>query len=344
MTQIPDNKTKESNNDYLPDVSVIIVTKNNHSGTIAAIESILANNYPTEKLEIVIIEETDKPEPIVLSKCIKYVTIPVKNMGVGFARNQGLKQATGEIIVFTDDDCIVDRHWLINLVQPIVDNKDAGASCGSVFVENCGPIGRCENILGFPGGGVKYLHLAKGKIVERSTFSTCNCAFRRNFRDDGLRFHEGFQFAGEDEVFSREISAKSKLLYNPDARVIHQARDSLFGVFRWFIRRGQASVEIIKFKKNKVKYFSHLMFTSQFVRLLALIGICILISVPIWPVLLLIFFFYYISVIVRYLWAWKYHPSVQVFILLPLVKAVMDVGMEIGIIKTILNRKRSGKK
>jgi GT2 family glycosyltransferase len=324
------------NIDAWPSVSVVIVTKGNHQEAERAVASVLAADYPEELREVVVVEEVADPAPIE-GAGIKYIAIPERNLGLGSARNQGLSNAAGEIIVFTDDDCVVDRNWLKELVRPLLKDKDAQALCGAVHVPACGPVGRCENILGFPGGGVKYVRQAKGEIITRPTFSTCNCAIRRNVVDAGLSFHEDCRAGGEDELFSRKISAEHPILYNPEAEVMHKPRDSFAAVFFWFVRRGQARVEMMR-HGSKGRFVLGMLYTSQIIRLLVIIGICLAFSMPLLPVLAVIFELYYLSVILRHVWAWKYHPSVFAFVLLPFVKAAMDIGMDLGVVKTVLTR------
>ena len=38
--------------------------------------------------------------------------------GLSRARNRGVLAARGEVIVFTDDDAIVDPHWLTAMIDP----------------------------------------------------------------------------------------------------------------------------------------------------------------------------------------------------------------------------------
>jgi len=43
-------------------------------------------------------------------------------------------------------------------------------------------------------------------------------------------------------ALSRRMAKAGAILFNPKARAYHQPRDCLGGVFRWFVRRGQAQV------------------------------------------------------------------------------------------------------
>lgn len=325
--------------DEWPRVSVIVVTKGNHAEAEAAVASILAADYPEGRREIVVVEETDNPQSI-HGPGVRYIVIAPRNLGVGAARNEGLRRATGEVIVFTDDDCLVDRDWLKELVRPLSTHPDAGATAGAVLVPECGPVGRCENILGFPGGGLAYAHASRGGIMAMPTFSTCNCAIRSAALKDGLRFHEGFTFAGEDQLLSRAIAAKHLILYNPAARVRHKPRDSIQGVFKWLVRRGQAQVETLRYSQAKGEHVAYIIYTSTPLRVLAAVVLAAALRIPIAPALGILFILYYISVLWRYRWARKYTVTFRTLALLPIVKLVMDTGMSVGVLKALCAGKR----
>ncbi|MFH0878588.1 MAG: glycosyltransferase [Lentisphaerota bacterium] len=318
-----------------PTVSVVVVTRNRRSLAMKAVESILGTEYPNDKRQLVIIEETDSSEHPFNQSGIKYCRLPVRNLGVAFARNEGLRQADSNIVAFTDDDCLVDPQWLKQIVCPFVTAPPLGATAGAVLVPECGPIGQCENILGFPGGGAKYLRQSKGQTIPMATFSTCNAAINRNV-SGSVQFPEGFLTAGEDSVLSRQISSKHGLLYNPKAVVRHKPRDSLPLVFNWFRGRGQARVRVVQYEKRPVRYILKTLAISQTLRLLGLVIALWLLNLPVFYPVLFLAALYYLSVLWRFRWAQEYYPSLKTFFLIPVVKTVMDVGMDAGVFTTLI--------
>ena len=54
--------------------------------------------------------------------------------GPGPARNKGVAEAKGEILAFTDADCVVDPGWLPRIVQFFEDHKDVHAVGGDVYI------------------------------------------------------------------------------------------------------------------------------------------------------------------------------------------------------------------
>lgn len=320
----------------LPGVSVVVVTRDHHELAERAVQSLLETDYPAAQRQIVIVEETDAPRPIP-GDGVKYHAISVKNLGVSFARNTGLDLCDHEIVAFTDDDCVVEKDWLREIVRPLVEDAGVAATAGAVLVPPCGPVGQCENILGFPGGGARFIHRANGHAIPMSTFSTCNCAINRRLAGP-VRFQEGFQTAGEDELLSRGISAKFKLIYTPFAVVRHQPRDSFGGVFRWFVRRGQARVHMARHVPSRAAYIRKIALTSMLLRLVILLALLAVLRIPVLPAVALVALLYYASVLWRFRWSRSFHPSLKTFLLLPLVRFTMDVAMDLGVLNTLLKR------
>jgi len=99
-------------------VSIIVITRN-HSGYLAAALDCLGQlDHPD--FEIVVVdssagEEKEKSEKLCQRPGVKYVYEPL--LGQSLARNTGRAEASGEILAFTDDDCLPNKDWLSKLVQ-----------------------------------------------------------------------------------------------------------------------------------------------------------------------------------------------------------------------------------
>jgi len=99
-------------------VSVIVITRN-HSGCLADVLAALAKQDHPD-FEVIIVdssagEEKEKSVKLAEQFRAKYVFEP--RLGQSLARNSGLPFCTGEIIAFTDDDCLPEKNWLSFLVQ-----------------------------------------------------------------------------------------------------------------------------------------------------------------------------------------------------------------------------------
>lgn len=104
-----------------PFVSVIVSTRDRPDHLARCLKSLMSLRYPGYEIIVVdnapgstvtrdAIRRTYPNEPK-----IKYVC--ENRPGLSLARNSGISVARGEILVFTDDDTIVDYYWLVELVK-----------------------------------------------------------------------------------------------------------------------------------------------------------------------------------------------------------------------------------
>jgi glycosyltransferase involved in cell wall biosynthesis len=116
----------------LPFISVIIPTFNRSATLRVTVESFLAQSYPTDRLEIILVDNASSDDtPEVIDSIADYAP-HVRGMrearrGAHFARNSGAMSSRGSILYFTDDDMIAEP----DLLEQIVAVFDAGANVGS---------------------------------------------------------------------------------------------------------------------------------------------------------------------------------------------------------------------
>lgn len=127
-------KTIESNEEprNFPHVSVIIPAWNEENIISRTIESVLISTY--SNLDIIVVaggsDDTFKCADHFAKIDSRITVIEQKPLGKSTALNTGLKYVTGEIVIFLDADCIVDKNWLKYLVTPII-NKEANITIGN---------------------------------------------------------------------------------------------------------------------------------------------------------------------------------------------------------------------
>lgn len=97
-----------------PPISVVTLTYNRRKFIDLAFHNIVLTDYPKDKIEWVIVDDSNTPEEQISDKVatfakrapcaqIVYVPLPRKH-SIGFKRNLGVERATNEIILFMDDD------------------------------------------------------------------------------------------------------------------------------------------------------------------------------------------------------------------------------------------------
>ena len=119
------SSSTELSNTFQPEtaLSVIIPARNEAENISNCLDSILANNYPKALLEIIVVDDhsTDSTAAKVRQFEWKGVTLvdlaatdygKESNSFKKAALNAGIRQATGDLIVTTDADCITPPNWL----------------------------------------------------------------------------------------------------------------------------------------------------------------------------------------------------------------------------------------
>ena len=95
-----------------PLVSVVIPVHNGEATIARCLDKLLDQSYPDDRIEIIVVNNnsTDRTGNIIK----KYNVLAINEIkpGAGAARNAGIKLAKGEIVFFTDADCLADRDLI----------------------------------------------------------------------------------------------------------------------------------------------------------------------------------------------------------------------------------------
>lgn len=111
-----------------PFCSVIVLNYYGEKVIEATIESLLKLNYPKTAYEIIIVDNNsqDNSKEILTKYSKQYSNIRLffqnKNLGFSKGNNVGMKKAKGEFVVLLNNDCVVEKNWLKELVKTV--NKD----------------------------------------------------------------------------------------------------------------------------------------------------------------------------------------------------------------------------
>lgn len=108
----------------LPRLSVVIATYNSAQTLDACLGSIVTQNYPKNKIEIVVADggSTDGTLAIARKYGARLVRVDPKKQGAEYSRAIGAHAARGDILVFIDHDNVLPHTlWLRRMVQPFMD-------------------------------------------------------------------------------------------------------------------------------------------------------------------------------------------------------------------------------
>src|SRR3990170_2167471 len=316
-----------------PPVSVLIISKGRRALLSEALKSIAAVDYPKEKVQVVVVEDTVQPLP---PPGVVYISEDFHGKGRSLMRNVSVRASTVEILAFTDDDVVMDPAWLKELVKPLLDHPDVAGVGGAVLPKNSTLLGLCEYVLGYPGGGLRYTHAAAGKLVETRYLSTVNCAYRRPALLEAGGFHPQSVLSGEDYILSREVAKRYRCLFNPRAVVYHEPVN-LWRLFARFVNFGRGEMELLGFTDDRLSLVRLMMRESLGLKYLGFLLLLLLANVnPLW--ILVVAAAHYGYLIFSYRFITRYIPRRDVLLAVPAVRFVSDLGMDWGRVRGLVER------
>ncbi len=193
-------------------VSVIVPVFNRASLLPGLISALRCQTVP---VEIVIVDDgsTDDPGADLPEVGLKFIT--QKNSGPAAARNRGAREASGEILAFTDSDCTPAPDWVEKLVKSL-NEPGTGAAAGSYDIAN-----PCSLLARLIHSEIRWRHARFGEYVR--ALGSYNFAVRKETFESLGGFDETYRAAsGEDNDFSYRLLKKGlRIRFVPDALVAH---------------------------------------------------------------------------------------------------------------------------
>ncbi|MBS7648907.1 glycosyltransferase, partial [Candidatus Bathyarchaeota archaeon] len=92
-----------------PFVSIIIPAFNSEATIKDLLESLMLLDYSKDNLEIIIVDGGSTDRTMEIAKSYPVRIIVESRKGINVARNAGVKSSKGEILVFTDSDCVIPK-------------------------------------------------------------------------------------------------------------------------------------------------------------------------------------------------------------------------------------------
>ncbi len=94
-------------------ISVIIPVYNETERLRTCLSALAEQTYPRDRFEVIVVDNGSRESPQAIVDRYPFARLAVElTPGSYAARNYGLKLATGEILAFTDSDCIPSPDWL----------------------------------------------------------------------------------------------------------------------------------------------------------------------------------------------------------------------------------------
>lgn len=213
-----------------PSVTVAVPVKDRRDRMLRCLDSLLAIDYPDFEVIVIDNESTDGTAEACRARA-ETVAVPVRVEvmagSVGHLRNQAGALARGEIIAFTDSDCIVDPGWLRAGARVFSSRPEIGIVTGKTL----------------PAEPISGPWPATLEVTERSgRFESCNVFFRTAAFAQSDGFDEVVGHFWEDAAAGLAMRRAGWAdTFEPRALVFH---DVTYPGFAWHLRRAQRQANL----------------------------------------------------------------------------------------------------
>lgn len=215
--------------------SIVIPTYNSAQLLDKCLESI--DKIVDENYECIVVDDgsTDKTKDVVTKYNVRYIKQP--NQGPATARNKGIMESKGEVIFFTDSDCIIPADVITKYRKHFIHPDVAGVG-GTYKTLNEG-----KSVARFVGLEISYRHKLQGQDVK--VVGSFNSAFRKEVLDEVGGFDEKFPTAsGEDfDLCYRIIKLGHTLKFDDEIFVYHEHPSSIHKYLIQQYRRGKSRIQ-----------------------------------------------------------------------------------------------------
>jgi glycosyltransferase involved in cell wall biosynthesis len=235
------------------DLAVVICSLNGAAGVHRCLDALLRQTIQS-RTEVIVVDDgsTDATSEVASVHGAIVIRHPV-NRGLAAARNSGLRAASAPIVAFLDDDCEPEPEWAEQLMAgygkgvvgvggPVL--PDAPRSFMAGYLKRHNPLRPLELSLAKSDklGYRLYLYLKRQWTTDEAygqrdvyAFVGANMSFRRQEVIDAGWFDERFHFGGEEGDLCRTLAhvfPSSRLVFRPEARVVHHFEPSLRDTLR----------------------------------------------------------------------------------------------------------------
>jgi len=267
-------------------ISVLIITRNRAKMLEGCLNSLVKQTRLPDEVIVVDNASTDNTKKVILSfkKKLPIRYVKEKQIGIPYARNRGIKEASATLILMLDDDCEADKYWVENMIKAHKKYPKAWVIQGRTYSL---PPTKIYSLLAefdrfiFVRNYTAKINLSLKSFfnadfkseLELSTCDTNNFSIKTSYlKKYNLSFDENF-YRGEDIDFGIQIvQKKGIIMFSPTIKVHHWERSSLAQVLkqRWYIGRTNARIA----NKWKKPSFNTNTYTKRVRTLIALPFFC----------------------------------------------------------------------
>jgi GT2 family glycosyltransferase len=234
--------------DDLPKVSVVVCSYDGAATLEECLRSLMALDYPD--YEVILVDDGSRDNtPQIAAQFPQVIYLRQPNLGLSVARNVGARAANGEVVAYTDSDCVADEHWLLHLVQAMRAQEVRAIGGPNISPPRDTWVAQC--VAASPGNPSHVM------LDDRHAEHVpgCNMAFDREVLLALGGFDPQFRQAGDDvDICWRLLDAGYQIGYAPGAMVWHHRRNTLTAYLKQ--QKGYGRSEAMVYFKHPQRFSS----------------------------------------------------------------------------------------
>lgn len=228
-------------------VSIIIPTYRDWDRMKLCVDALLKQRYPKDHFEVIIVNndpEDAAPDDLRLPE--NFYLVCEHKSGSYTARNRGIKLAKGNILGFTDSDCLPHEDWIYNAVT-LFRQKNCDRIAGNIeiFCQNeykPTNVELYERVFAFKQ---RETVRANGVCVTGNMFT------RKEVFDGVGTFNESLFSGGDYEWGTRAVEKGFNIVYDEDVKIYHPARSTMSELMKKAKRVGGGTGKLLTGNKKK---------------------------------------------------------------------------------------------
>jgi len=232
--------------------SVIVPAYNAASTLGECLAALQAQTMPRERYEIIVVDDGSTDATAQVAEASGVRVLRQANQGPAVARNLGVQQAQGAIILFTDADCVPDPAWLAEMVAPFAGAGIAGSK-GVYRTRQPGLVPRFVQV----EYQERYDQMERARTID--FVDTYAAAYRRAVFLQQGGFDTSFPTASvEDQELSFRLAEQGyKMVFVPDALVFHRHPPTLAAYLRRKYKTAYWKALVLRLHPEKAVRDSH---------------------------------------------------------------------------------------
>ena len=213
--------------------SVIIPAYNAEQTLGSCLEGLGNQSASSERYEVIVVDDGSVDRSAEVAKRYPVRYLHQSNRGPACARNAGVREASGDVLLFTDADCVPDHEWIVEMLKPF-ENAEVSGVKGAYRTRQREMAARFAQAE-FED---RYDLLLKSPSIDM--VDTYSAGFRREVFLEAGGFDESFPVANNEDtdLSYRLVTAGHRLVFAPDALVYHLHPASLTRYLRIKFWRG----------------------------------------------------------------------------------------------------------